>query len=77
MRGFKDLLVTNKQLKNIKTSTLAVYSIEGETVKPLKNLMPNVELKAIEGANHTTAPYNSAFVKSIRKFLIEHKTGDN
>jgi len=77
MRGFRDLLVTKKQLRKIKTPTLALYSIEGESVKPLKELMPNVELQAIEGANHTTAPFNPVLIKSIRDFLIRHRASDN
>lgn len=77
MRGFKDLLVTNAQLKKIKIPTLAIYSIESETVKPLKDLMPNVEIKAIEGANHTTAPFNPAFIKAVREFIAQYKIAEN
>lgn len=73
MRGFKELLVTNAQLKNIKTPVLAIYSVEGETVKPLEKLLPGVTLVHIEGANHTTAPFNLIFIKSIREFFNQHQ----
>lgn len=69
MRGFKNLLITNKELKKIKTPILAIYSVEGETVKPLKNLIKSVELKEIKDANHSTAPFKTEFVESIRLFV--------
>ncbi len=74
LRSFNDLMVTNKQLRKNKIPTLALYSIEGEEVKPLKNLMSNVELKAIEGANHMTAPLGNTFKESIRDFIIRHSS---
>lgn len=76
MRGFKDLLVTNKQLKKIKVPTLAIYSVEGETVKPLKSLLKSVELKEVKDANHATAPFNPKFVEAIRNF-VEKKRQSN
>lgn len=69
MRGFDDLLVTNKQLKKNRIPTLALYSVEEKTVKPLQKLMPRVELSAIPNANHMTAPMTATFKKSIRDFL--------
>lgn len=74
LRSFNDLIVTNKQLSKNRIPTLALYSIEGEMVKPLKNLMPNVELKAIEGANHMTAPLGNTFKESIRDFIVRHSS---
>lgn len=68
-RGFKDLLVTNAQFKKIKTPVLATYSNEVENVKPLKNLLKNVELKEIKDANHASAPFKPEFTGAIRKFL--------
>lgn len=69
MRGFKELLVTNTQLKKIKTPVLAMYSNDAENVKPLKNLLKTVEMVEIKDANHTTAPYKTEFVGAIRNFL--------
>jgi len=73
MRGFKDLLVTNKEFKKIKIPVLAIYSVEGETVKPLKNLLKNVRLTEIKEANHTTAPFKPEFIEAIRNFLPTNK----
>ncbi len=75
VRGMADLAVTEEQLKANKVPTL---SIIGE-IDPLKagvdtmaDVMSNLKVVVIEGADHMNCFTNPKFMKSLRKFLAKH-----
>lgn len=78
VRGMADLSVTEEQLKANKVPTL---SIIGE-IDPLRagvdtmaEVMSNLEVVVVEGADHMTCFTNPAFMKSLRQFLAKHSDG--
>jgi pimeloyl-ACP methyl ester carboxylesterase len=78
VRGFKDLTVTDEQLKANKVPTLVLI---GEIdplktgVDALKDRLANYKVVVIKGADHITAFHNPEFVKELQAFLAEHRQG--
>jgi pimeloyl-ACP methyl ester carboxylesterase len=76
VRGWKELAVTDEQLKANRVPTLAMI---GEidplrkSVDDLKGRMANIQVKVIEGGDHVTAFLKLDFLADLRKFLAEHR----
>ena len=79
IRGFKELAVTDEQLKANKVPTLALI---GE-IDPIKksvdennDRMAHLEVVVIPGGDHITAFTSPKFLKALTKFLDEHKANN-
>lgn len=77
VRGWKDLGVSDEQLKANKVPTLALVGSKDplkETVDRIKDDMGNLKVIVIDGADHMNTYSNPKFVSNVRKFLNEHKS---
>jgi pimeloyl-ACP methyl ester carboxylesterase len=74
-RGWKDLIVTDDQLKAIKVPTFAIYGSKDTVpmITGLKGLIPGIEFAVIDGADHLGAPTRPEFVSGIRGFIEHHR----
>ena len=76
IRGYKELAVTDEQLKANKVPTLALI---GEidplkaTVDDIKDRMSGLQVVEIEKADHFSAFADPKFTRSLQKFLAEHR----
>src|SRR5262249_52870240 len=74
----KELPISDAQLKAIKMPVLALI---GELdplkagVDELKKKLPDMKEIVIDNADHITAFTNDEFVKDIKEFLDQHKSG--
>ena len=78
VRGWKELAVTDEQLKANRVPTLAlVGDIDPlkKSVDDLKGRMAHLQIKVIEGGDHLTAFVKPEFLADLRKFLAEHSRG--
>jgi pimeloyl-ACP methyl ester carboxylesterase len=75
VRGFKDLAVSDDELKANKVPALALI---GEIdplkkgVDDLKDRLPNLKVVVIDGADHVTAFGRPEFLKELKGFLAKH-----
>ncbi len=75
VRGWKELAVTDEQLKANRVPTLALIGEVDplrKTVDDLKGRMARLQIKVIEGGDHMTAFVKPDFMAELRKFLAEH-----
>ncbi len=75
IRGMKNLQIPQEKIEANKVPTLALI---GE-VDPLKvgvdllqDVMPNLEVVVIDGADHMSAIANPTFIRSLKEFLVSH-----
>jgi len=75
IRGMKQLQISQEKIEANEVPTLALI---GEVdplkagVDALQEVMPNLEVVVIEGADHMTAISNPLFVNSLNEFLLNH-----
>jgi pimeloyl-ACP methyl ester carboxylesterase len=76
VRGWKELTVTDEQLKANKVPALALIG-EADPLKKgvddLKERMSHLQVVVIDRADHINAFTDKTFVRSLRKFLSEHR----
>jgi pimeloyl-ACP methyl ester carboxylesterase len=78
VRGWKDLAVSDAELKANRVPTLALI---GETdplkqgVDDLKGRLADLQTAVIPGADHMTAFTEPDFLRALRSFLAKHKAG--
>jgi pimeloyl-ACP methyl ester carboxylesterase len=74
-RSWKDLVVTDDQLRAIKVRTLAIYGSKdaASMITSLKGLISNIEFTVVDGADHLGAPTRPEFVSGIRAFIEQHR----
>ena len=75
VRRWKDLAVTDDELKACKVPTLGlVGSIDPlkTRLEALKGKMPNFQLVLIDGADHMDAVARPEFIDTLRSFLAQH-----
>jgi len=76
VRGFKELAVTDEQLKENKVPALALI---GEIdplkkgVDDIKGRMANLQVVVIDKADHVNAFTNKQFTSGLKEFLSEHR----
>lgn len=73
-RGFRQLTVTEEQLRNNQVPTLAIIGSRdplGEYVKPMILVMANLEVQWLEGADHISALLNPAHSELLAQGMIE------
>jgi pimeloyl-ACP methyl ester carboxylesterase len=78
VRSWKDLAVTDEQLKANRVPTLAlVGQIDPmkKSIDDLKGRMANLQIRVIEDGDHMTALVKPEFITELRKFLTEHRAG--
>jgi pimeloyl-ACP methyl ester carboxylesterase len=73
MIGFRNLAVSAKDVRSIKTPFIVVVGdgdpLRKQFVEPLHQLRPDVPVKIVEGANHLTCVTKPAFKEEIKVFL--------
>jgi pimeloyl-ACP methyl ester carboxylesterase len=75
VRGWKELAVTEEQLKANRVPVLALVGEDDplkKTVDDLKGRMADLQIKVLEGGDHMTAFVKPDFMAELRKFLTEH-----
>ncbi len=75
VRSWKDLAVTDAQLKANRVPVLALIGEMDpikKSVDDLKDRMANLQIVVIGGTDHMTAFVSPKFVKSLGAFLDEH-----
>ena len=81
IRGWEELAVSNEQLKANKVPALALIG-ENDPIKKnvddIKDRMANLQVVVIADTDHLTAFTSPKFLKTLKKFLDEHreKAGD-
>jgi pimeloyl-ACP methyl ester carboxylesterase len=75
VRGWKELAVTEEQLKANQVPALALIG-ENDPIKKnvddIKDRLANLHVVVISGTNHLTAFTSPKFLKALNKFLDEH-----
>jgi pimeloyl-ACP methyl ester carboxylesterase len=75
VRGFKDLAVTDAELKANKVPALAIIGADDplkKGVDALKGRLANVQVVVIPDADHITAFTRPEFLRAVRAFLADH-----
>jgi pimeloyl-ACP methyl ester carboxylesterase len=75
VRSWKNLAVTDAQLKANRVPALALIGADDplkKSVDDLKDRMANLQIVVIDGTDHMTAFVSPKFVNSLEKFLDKH-----
>jgi pimeloyl-ACP methyl ester carboxylesterase len=75
VRGWKQLAVTDEQLRANKVPTLSIIgSIDPlkKSVDEVKERMPDLQIVVIDDADHMTAFIKPEFIKALKTFLARH-----
>ncbi|HEY7425104.1 MAG TPA: alpha/beta hydrolase [Gemmataceae bacterium] len=76
VRSWKTLAVSEKQMKANKVPVLALIGEKDplkKNVEDIKDRLANLQVVVIDGSDHLTAFTRPKFVKSLSKFLDEHR----
>jgi pimeloyl-ACP methyl ester carboxylesterase len=76
VRSWKTLAVSDKQMKANKVPTLALIGANDplkKNVEDIKDRLANLQVVVIDGTDHLTAFASPKFIKSLSKFLDEHR----
>jgi pimeloyl-ACP methyl ester carboxylesterase len=77
VRSWKTLGVSKEQLKANKVPTLALIGAKDplkKSIDLIKDDMNSLEVVVIGGGGHLSTYYNPKFIRTLRRFLNEHKS---
>ncbi|HPO16870.1 MAG TPA: alpha/beta hydrolase [Candidatus Hydrogenedentes bacterium] len=73
--GFKELAVTEEELRKVTIPVMAVKGGNDQIVpsgRPIKGILPDFQEIIIPGGRHNTVIFNSEFQNALIKFLLDH-----